>query len=122
MQARYRLCLRCDRIYYVLDSQTRLLQSLGTRDKMHARRLIQAMNDAHSQPAMNLQLARVYLQHSDPEMAQRTWQSVMDEIIATNRWVTQDRWNLAARDQPKILRLLRSRTAARWSQPFWVSI
>jgi hypothetical protein len=122
MKARYRLFLRRGRIYYAFDSQTGRHQSLGTRDQTHARRLVQAMNDAHNQPAMNLQLARVYLQPSDPEMAQRTWQSVMDEIIVTKRRVTQDRWNLAARDQPKILRLLRSRTTARWSQPFWVSI
>ena len=30
---------------------------------------------------MNLGLARVYLKHSDPMVAQRTWQHVLDEIV-----------------------------------------
>ncbi len=48
---------------------------------------------------MNLSLARVYLQHSDPMVAKRTWQHVMDEIIKTKHASTLERWKRAIRDK-----------------------
>jgi len=41
---------------------------------------------------MNLGLSRVYLRHSDPMVAQRTWQHVLDEIIKLKSGPTQYRW------------------------------
>ena len=44
---------------------------------------------------MNLQIAQVYLQHGDPALATRTWQQVMEQIVATKLGVTQSRWHSA---------------------------
>jgi len=65
------------------------------------------MNEAGKQPAMNLSLARVYFKHSDPMVAQRTWQHVLDEIIKLKSGPTQYRWQSAAKD--KAYDLIRSR-------------
>src|SRR5437667_12600034 len=81
MKARYRLFLRRKSVYYAFDNTTETSESLATRDKVEAARLLVALNEAGKQPAMNLSLARVYLKHSDPMVSERTWQHVLDEII-----------------------------------------
>ena len=50
------------------------------------------------QPAVNLQIAQVYLQHSDPDFAKRTWQHVMDER-RTKSGNTKKRWDVAIKDK-----------------------
>jgi hypothetical protein len=56
-----------------------------------------ALNEAGKQPAMNLSLARVYLRHSDPMVSVRTWQHVLEEIIAIKSGPTQARWKSSAK-------------------------
>jgi hypothetical protein len=75
MKERYRLFLRRKSVYYAFDTHTKNYESLKTKDKAEAERLLLALNEAGKQPAMNLSLARVYLKHSDPMVAQRTWQN-----------------------------------------------
>jgi hypothetical protein len=41
-------------------------ESLRTRDRAEAKRLFAAYNEAHEQPAINLQIARAYLTATDP--------------------------------------------------------
>ncbi len=108
MKARYRLFLRRKAIYYVFDTIENKFQSLKTKDKHQARGILAAMNQASQQPAMNLSLARVYLRHSDPHMAKRTWQNVLDEIIQIKTGPTQYRWQTASKD--KAFDLIRDRT------------
>jgi hypothetical protein len=60
--------------------------------------LLHVKNEAVHQPAMNLQIAQVYLQHGDPALATRTWQDVMTQITATKTGSTQLRWQVASRD------------------------
>jgi len=81
MKNRYRLFLRRKSVYYAFDNTTKNFESLKTKDKDEAERLLMALNEAGKQPAMNLGLARVYLKHSDPMVSQRTWQHVLGEII-----------------------------------------
>jgi hypothetical protein len=107
MKERYRLFLRRKSVYYAFDNTTKTFASLKTKDKLEATRLLIAMNEAGKQPAMNLGLARVYLKHSDPMVTQRTWQHVLDEIIALKSGPTQYRWGTAAKD--KAFDLIRSR-------------
>ena len=52
--------------------------------------LLNALNEACKQPAVNLQIAQVYLQHSDPDFAKRTWQHVMDEMGKTKSGSTKN--------------------------------
>src|SRR5580658_8231547 len=96
---RYRLFLRRKSVYYAFDDTTKTFTSLKTKDKAEANRLLMAMNEAGKQPAMNLSLARVYLRHSDPLVTTRTWQNVLDEIIALKTGPTQARWKSAAKDK-----------------------
>src|SRR6185295_15724547 len=81
MNQRYRLFLRRKSVYYAFDNVTKTFESLKTKDKAQAARLLVALNEAGKQPAMNLSLTRVYLRHSDPMVSERTWQHVLDEII-----------------------------------------
>ena len=57
-------------IFYCEDTSTGKQTSLRTRDRADAQRLLAAKNEAAHQPAMNLQIAQVYLQHGDPALAQ----------------------------------------------------
>jgi integrase len=99
MKLRYRLFLRRKSVYYAFDDTTKTFTSLKTKDKTEAARLLVALNEAGKQPAMNLSLARVYLRHSDPMVSVRTWQHVLDEIIAIKSGPTQVRWKSAAKDK-----------------------
>ena len=86
-------------IFYCEDTRTGKQTSLRTRDRADAVRLLHVKNEAVHQPAMNLQIAQVYLQHGDPALATRTWQTVMEQITATKHGSTQARWQTAIRDQ-----------------------
>ncbi len=85
-------------IFYVHDHLTGKQQSLGTRSRKDALRLFAAKNEAHQQPVLNLQLARVYLTATDPALAVRTWNDVVVEIIKTKHGPTQIRWEVARKD------------------------
>ena len=107
MKLRYRLFLRRKSVYYAFDNTTKTFESLKTKDRSEAERLLMALNEAGRQPAMNLGLARVYLRHSDPMVSQRTWQHVFDEIVKLKAGPTQVRWKVAAKD--RAFDLIRSR-------------
>src|SRR6478609_9421775 len=107
MKNRYRLFLRRKSVYYAFDTQTKTYESLKTKNKSEATRLLVAMNEAGRQASMNLSLARVYLKHSDTVVCQRTWQHVLDEIIKLKTGPAQSRWENA--DKDKNYDLIRSR-------------
>lgn len=79
-------------IYYSQDSTTGQQKSLGTRDEATARKLIEATNEAHRNPVINLQLARAYLTASDPAFVERTWQNVMDQMQTRGRDSSRERY------------------------------
>jgi integrase len=92
-------------IFYCEDTSTGKQTSLRTRDRADAERLLAAKNEAAHQPAMNLQIAQVYLQHGDPALATRTWQEVMTQIAASKTGSTQKRWHGAIADKaPDLIR------------------
>lgn len=98
MKKRFNLFLRAG-IFYYEDTTTGKQTSLRTRDKADAVRLLHAKNEAVHQPTMNLQIAQVYLQHGDPALATRTWQTVMEQIVTTKTGSTQTRWQSAIKDK-----------------------
>jgi hypothetical protein len=105
---RYRLVYRGSRnAYYAFDTQTNKRESLGTGEEAEAKRLLATKNQAVQHPQMNLQIAQVYLQHSDPELSARTWQNVMDKIVTLKTGSTQARWESAIKE--KALDSLRNR-------------
>lgn len=99
MKQRYRLYRRENGVFYSFDSRDNKRSSLNTVEPKEARRLLNALNEACNQPTINLQIAQVYLQHSDPEFAKRTWQHVMDEMGRTKAGNTKKRWDVAVKDK-----------------------
>jgi hypothetical protein len=99
MKPRFRLFRRASGVFYAEDVASLRQDSLRTKDKMVAQRLLRARNEAHQQPALNLQLARTYLAASDPAVAQRTWQMALDALVSTKTGATHARWRRAARDR-----------------------
>ena len=99
MKLRYRLFQRSSGIYFIEDQITGKQQSLKTRDRHAAKRIFNARNEAHEQPAINLQIARAYLMASDPMVVKRTWQDAMEEIVRTKQGPTQYRWQTAVKDK-----------------------
>jgi integrase len=98
MAAKYWLFKR-NETYYVEDTTTRKQWSLKTKNKAKAEQIIATMNAPAQNAAMNLTLAKVYLRNSDPAVASRTWQTVLDEIIAARQGNTKIRWETASKDQ-----------------------
>lgn len=98
MNQRFTLFQRAG-VYYCEDRETHKQTSLRTRDRTEAVALLNARNESARQPILNLQLARVYLSAADPQVATRTWQTVMDEIIRTKTGSNQDRWIASAKSK-----------------------
>ena len=99
MKQRYRAFLRPWGVYYCEDLVTGKQETLKTRDKNEAYRLVAAKNETAAAPAFSLHLARVYWKASDPAAAGRTWQCVMDEILKLKSGHTHERWVTAIKDK-----------------------
>ena len=98
MKQRYGLIRRAWGVFYVKDKLTGRQESLDTRNRQEALRILHAKNEAELQPMINLQMARAYLSATDPAAAARTWQFVMDEAAKTKHKATLDRWRVAMKD------------------------
>jgi integrase len=91
VQLKYRLFRRRNGVFYWQANDSSKQGTLRTSDRREAERLLNAMNESHREPTLNLNLARAYLAAHDPKMAQRTWQVVMDEMATHGIPTTQDR-------------------------------
>lgn len=91
VQLKYRLYRRRNGVFYWQENDSPKQGTLRTADRREAERLLNAMNESHRDPTLNLNLARAYLAAHDPKMAQRTWQAVMDEMARDGIPSTQAR-------------------------------
>ena len=91
MKTKYTM-FRRNGIYYSQDSATGQQNSLRTRDEADALQLLNARNEAHRQPVLNLHLARAYLTASDPAFVERTWQTVMAQLQARGKDSSRERY------------------------------
>jgi integrase len=91
VQLKYRLYRRHNGNFYWQENDSKKQGTLRTKDRREAERLLNAMNESHREPILNLNLARAYLAAHDPEMARRTWQAVMDEMATHGIPTTQQR-------------------------------
>lgn len=99
MKRRFWLCKRGD-VFYVKDALTKKLTSLQTTDAAEAERLVAARVEAALQPSLNLNIARTYLTAADPNVATRTWQTVMDAFTGrSGRASTKARRERGARSK-----------------------
>ncbi len=94
MKSRYILFRRAG-VYYTEDTVTRKQQTLRTKDEAEALTLLSAKNESFRQPVLNLQIARAYLTASDPAMAARTWQVVMDQMQTQGKDSSKNRYTRA---------------------------
>jgi integrase len=91
VQLKYRLFRRRNGIFYWQANDSKKQGTLRTSDRREAERLLNAMNESHREPTLNLNLARAYLAAHDPKMAKRTWQAAMDEMATHGIPSTQER-------------------------------
>ena len=99
MTQRYRKFKRSWGTWYAFDNVTGNSVSLKTRVKGEADQTLNAMNEAVRQPSISLGLAKVYLNAADPKLATRTWQEVMEHIVARRKDETLHRWETAIKDK-----------------------
>jgi hypothetical protein len=100
MTQKYRLFRRGWGTFYCEDAETGKQESLKTRVKAEAVRIVAAKNEANYQPLMNLQIARAYMAAADPAVRSRTWQYVMDEMAKSKQGVTRERWLRGVAQKP----------------------
>jgi integrase len=87
--------------YYWQDNDTGKQGTLGTSDKGEAERILNAKNESCRTPAtaINLQIARAYLNAADPRLVSRTWREVMAELVALKHGTNRQRWERAIEDR-----------------------
>src|SRR5436190_8671547 len=98
MKSNYRLFRRRNGIYFCEDRQTRRQESLRTRAKPDALRLLNAKNESHENPLLNRQIARAYLAAADPEIVKRSWRYALEELIKTKDGENAERWRRVTKD------------------------
>jgi len=98
MKTKYWLCKR-EEIFFSFDSVTGKRESLHTSDKEEAKRIIRARNDAATQPAINISIAKAYLVGTDPKLVERTWAFVIQEFCAVKKESTRLRRERAIKGQ-----------------------
>ena len=99
MTQRYRKFKRSWGTWYAFDNATGNSVSLKTRVRAEAVQKVNAMNETERQPGISLGLAKVYLNAADPKLATRTWQEVMENIVAKKKDETKHRWETAIKDK-----------------------
>jgi integrase len=99
MTQRYRKFKRSWGTWYAFDNATGNSVSLKTRVKAEAVQKVNAMNEIERQPSISLGLAKVYLNATDPKLATRTWQEVMEHVVAKKTDETKHRWETAIKDR-----------------------
>jgi hypothetical protein len=60
MRPKFRLFLR-GTVFWCQDNDSGKQETLRTKDREEAERLLHAKNEAHRQPIINLQIARAYI-------------------------------------------------------------
>jgi integrase len=99
MNDRYRVFRRGWGTYYCEDLLYKKQQSLKTRSRTEAFRLVAAKNEAQEVGGFSRHLAQVYWNAADPAAATRTWQQVMEEIPKLKTGSTRVRWLCAIQDK-----------------------
>ena len=86
-------------MYYAYNNFTGNSVSVKTRVSAEAEQKVNAMNEIERQPGISLGLARVYLNATNPKLATRRWQEVMEHIVEKKPDETRRRWDIAIKDK-----------------------
>ena len=84
MKAKFWLCKRKE-AYFSFDSTTGKRESLHTGNREEAQKIIRALNDSASQPALNVSIAKAYLVGIDPKLVERKWDFVIQEFCTNKK-------------------------------------
>jgi integrase len=68
--------------FYAQCNFSRKQESLGTKDRKEAKRLLDAKNEASRQPAISIAVARAYLSVHDRQLIERTWADVIQHFCS----------------------------------------
>jgi integrase len=99
MDNRYRLFRRSWGTYYDFDNLTGQQFTLKTKDSDVAQELLQTRNEANREPLLNRQKGIAYLECADPQVKERTWQDVMDDLVQMKRGSNRERWDRVVRQE-----------------------
>ena len=77
--------------FYVQDSQTGKQQSLETKDRNVARRLLEIKRQAADSPSFNKIILKTCLSANDSLLGERTWKTVTDQMGAHGKESTKTR-------------------------------
>jgi len=66
--------------YYLQDPRTGKQQSLETKNRHEAQRLLEIKRQTSADQAFNQIILKTCLATQDPLLSKRTWQAVMDQI------------------------------------------
>src|ERR1043165_904721 len=94
-------------IFFLQNRVTRKQESLRTRDRTEANRLLNARNEAAHQPAISRQIGAAYLHASDPQFLTRTWRDVAVLNTKPETMVSTQMCNQVAMRQAALQPLLR---------------
>lgn len=86
-------------MYYCKDTLTGSRTSLETKNKKEAKRLVFHKNEAAENPHARRKIGMAYLSTSDPKLATRTWDEVMEDVIKDKTGPTLKRWKTAIKDE-----------------------
>ncbi len=86
--------------FYTRDKITGRSESLGTADRIVAKQLLAARNQAAAQPQLNRTMAKAYLSAKSPDLLTRTWAEVMEHYSVTGVESTRKRKATAFRSCP----------------------
>jgi len=87
-----------DGMFYCKDTLGGSRTSLQTKNREEAERLVQHKNEAVKNPQINRKIGMAYLSATDPDVATRTWQFVMDDIVKDKKDSTLHRYQTAMKD------------------------
>ncbi len=98
MKQRFYIYRRRD-VYYLQDSRTGKQQSLETKDKNEALRLLEIKRQSTADTGFNQIVLKTCLTTQDPLMARRTWQTVMDQIQTHGKESSRKRYTRALKSK-----------------------
>ncbi|HSY10038.1 MAG TPA: hypothetical protein VK840_03905, partial [Candidatus Dormibacteraeota bacterium] len=78
-------------IYYLQDTKTGKQQSLDTKDRNTASRLLEIKRQTVADPGFNQFLLKTCLSTQDPQLSKRTWLTVMDQMQTHGKESSRDR-------------------------------
>jgi len=99
MKTRYRK-FRRGNVWWCQDNESGKQESLRTKDKTEALRLLDIRNQPTLYASHHLQLARTHLLVSKAESITRTWQNVLDALLRNKKGKNRSRWERIAKSKP----------------------